>query len=65
MTDPVFVSIGALLLDEENPRLSEPNQGQHATLCAMARLQSSRLKVLAADIAEHGLDPSDLFIVIG
>ena len=64
MPDPTPISIADLLLDEENPRLDTPNQGQRETIRAMADFQGNRLQVLAKDIVDHGLDPSDLFIVM-
>lgn len=64
MPDSVPVPIVDLLLDEENPRLTTTHQGQRETIRAMATLQDSRLQALATDITEHGLDPSDLFIVM-
>lgn len=64
MPDPVPIPVADLLLDEENPRLDTPNQGQRETIRAMATLQDTRLQALAADIVQHGLDPSDLLIVM-
>ena len=56
--------IADLMLDEENPRLDTPNQGQRQTIRALASFQGTRLRALAADIVRYGLDPSDLFIVM-
>lgn len=53
-----------LLLDEQNPRLSQPNGGQNQTLHAMASMMDKKLAVLAADIVQNGLDPSTLSIVM-
>ena len=64
MPDPMPVPIADLLVDEENPRLSTPNQGQRETIRAMAAHQGIHLQNLATDIVKHGLDPSDLFIVM-
>ena len=64
MPDPMPIPVADLLLDEENPRLATPNQGQRETIRAMATFQGSRLQVLATDIVRHELDPSDLFIVM-
>ena len=64
MPDPMPVPITDLFLDEENPRLPIPNQGQRETIRAMATVQGNRLQVLANDIVRYGLDPSDLFIVM-
>ena len=64
MVDPIPIPLADLLLDEENPRLPTPNQGQRETIRAMANLQGPRLQALATDIVDYGLDPSDLFIVM-
>ena len=64
MPDPIPIAIVDLLLDEENPRLATPNQGQRETIRALAAFQGSRLQALATDIVDFGLDPSDLFIVM-
>ena len=64
MSDPIAVAVADLLLDEQNPRLAVPNQGQASTIRAMAEAQGNHLLVLATDIVNHGLDPSDLFIVM-
>ena len=64
MRDPMPIPVVDLFLDEENPRLATPNQGQRETIRAMAAFQGNRLQALAADIVEFGLDPSELFIVM-
>ena len=64
MPDPMPIPVTDLLLDEENPRLATPNQGQRETIRAMAEFQGSRLQALATDIVRHGLDPSELFIAM-
>ena len=64
MSDPVPVLISDLKLDEENPRLVTPNQGQHRTIRSLAASQGARLQALATDIVQYGLDPSDLFVVM-
>src|SRR5437868_3974152 len=53
-----------LLLDGENPRLPEPNKGQRAVLQELAAHQGKKLLALAKDIEKHGLNPSDLPIVM-
>ena len=53
-----------LRIDEENPRISQPNVGQNKALFALAKHLGSKLVALAADIAEHGLDPSSLMVVM-
>ncbi len=64
MSDPIAVPVTDLLLDEQNPRLAVTNQGQDSTIRAMAESQGNHLLALATDIVDHGLDPSDLFIVM-
>ena len=63
---PDFLSIPAanLLVDEQNPRLSQPSTGQRETIRALAEYQGRKLQILAADILENGLDPSELTIVM-
>lgn len=63
MPDQVPIPVTDLWLDEENPRLATPNQGQRETIRALAVSQGNRLQALATDIVEFGLDPSELFIV--
>ena len=58
MPDSTPIAIADLLLDEENPRLATPSQGQRGTIRAMATFQDARLQALATDIVNHGLDPS-------
>ena len=53
-----------LLIDEENPRILEPNSGQHKAVQALAQNQGRKLPRLARDIIEHGLNPSELPIVM-
>ena len=57
------IQVANLLLDTENPRLSTPNNGQRETLRELAGIQGTKLRVLAEDILNHGLDPSELTIV--
>lgn len=52
-----------LQIDEENPRILEPNVGQPKALHAIAEETKGKLLIHAADIAKHGLDPSALLIV--
>jgi hypothetical protein len=53
-----------LLIDEENPRISQPNVGQNKAQQALASHQQRKLQVLAKDIVLHGMDPSNLPIVM-
>lgn len=53
-----------LLVDEMNPRLQQPNAGQNKAQEALARVLGKKLVVLAKDIVSHGLNPTDLPIVM-
>jgi|SRR5579859_1147831 len=53
-----------LLIDELNPRLEQPNVGQHKALQELARFLGRRLQVLAKDIVDYGIDPATLPIVM-
>ena len=65
MSDIIDIPVADLLFDEENPRLASPNQGQRETLRSLATNQGTKLRVLAEDILIHGLDPTELMMVIG
>lgn len=64
MPDTVPIAPADLLIDEENPRISQPNSGQHQTLQSLAQSLGPKLQALAADIVRSGLDPSNLPIVM-
>jgi hypothetical protein len=53
-----------LLIDEENPRISQPNAGQQRALQTLAQHLDRKLVVLAGHIVQHGIDPSTLPIVM-
>jgi hypothetical protein len=53
-----------LLIDEQNPRISQPNVGQHKAQQALAQNQQRKLLILARDIVQYGLNPSDLPLVM-
>lgn len=53
-----------LLIDEQNPRLEQPNAGQTKAQEALAGLLGKKLAVLANDIVTHGVNPTDLPIVM-
>lgn len=53
-----------LLIDEENPRISQPNVGQNGAIQALAQRQGRKLLELAKDILVHGLNPAELTIVM-
>jgi hypothetical protein len=58
------ISPADLLIDEQNPRISQPNVGQHRAIQALAQRQRRKLLMLARDIVNYGLNPSELSIVI-
>ena len=64
MPDFVMVPVADLLLDEQNPRLSQPSSGQREAIRSLAETQGRKLQALASDILDHGLDPSDLIIAM-
>ncbi len=64
MAESISVPTANLLLDSGNPRLGASSNGQRETLRALAEEQGSKLRVLAADIVEYGLDPSELTIIM-
>ena len=64
MVDVIDVQVASLIFDEENPRLPSPNQGQREILRALATNQGAKLRALADDILEYGLDPSELMVVL-
>jgi hypothetical protein len=58
------ISPADLLIDEQNPRISQPNVGQHRAIQALAQRQGRKLVMLARDIVNNGgLNPSELPIV--
>ena len=64
MAETLQIAPAELLLDSQNPRLSQPNTGQHQTLQAIAKLLQHKLTTMAADIVQYGLDPSTIPIVV-
>ena len=63
MPELITVSPSVLLLDPQNPRLSQPSTSQHEIHKAIAHQQNHKLVTLASDIVEHGLNPGDLSLV--
>jgi hypothetical protein len=63
MPDIERITVADLTFDEQNPRLSIPNEGQRSALRAMATVQGPKLRALVEDIVTYGLDPSELPIV--
>lgn len=64
MSEILSIPISSLLLDAENPRLPQPNVGQREALRALATQQNRKLIALARDIVQHGINPTELPIVI-
>jgi hypothetical protein len=64
MPQTISLTLPDLFVDVENPRISEPNQTQRDALRAIAQHQQRKLVALARDILEHGLNPSELPIVM-
>ena len=64
MPDTLPLSPIDLLIDEQNPRIQPPNEGQHKAIQSLAIHQKRKLQKLARDIVNHGLNPSELFIVM-
>lgn len=64
MADIRSIAPSNLLVDAENPRLSQPNEGQREAMRALAELMPRKVLALAKDIVENGLNPADLSIVM-
>lgn len=64
MADTQALVPADLLIDEENPRISQPNRGQRKALEGIAEHLGKKLLTLAGDIVGNGLDPSNLPIVM-
>lgn len=64
MSDVSSIPPSNLLVDETNPRLLQPNEGQREAMRALAKSMPGKIFKLAKDIVENGLNPADLPIVI-
>lgn len=64
MPEIASISLTDVLIDTQNPRLEQPNTGQREALRAFAAHQKGKLIALAKDIISHGLNPSELPIVM-
>ncbi len=64
MSEVLSIAPSNLLVDAENPRLSQPNEGQREAMRAVAKLMPRKILTLAKDIVERGLNPADLPIVM-
>ena len=56
MPELVSIPLADLIVDEANPRLATPYEGQRETLRALAQIQGPKLRVLAEDILTHGME---------
>ncbi len=64
MAERVEIPTSDLRIDEENPRLPQPNLGQREAFRANAGVQGRKLLALARHIRNYGLDLGDLPIVM-
>lgn len=64
MATTLQVPISALLVDDKNPRLPQPNLGQREAQRAIADDQQRKLAKLAEDIVAFGLNLAELPIVM-
>jgi hypothetical protein len=65
MAETLSIRPADLLIDEQNPRITLPNAGQHKALQSLANLQQSKLQKLAEHIVNNnGTNPADLMIVM-
>jgi hypothetical protein len=64
MAEIVRIPIADLLLDAENPRLAGERATQQETALNLAQQQGDAMVRLAADIVEHGVDPTTLPAVV-
>ena len=58
------IRISNILIDDHNPRLGHTTSDQTEAIRALAMRQGSKLLALTRDIVQHGLNPSDLPIVM-
>ena len=58
------IPVANLVADSRNPRIAPTNEGNRETLRALAKIQGRKLQFLADDIKEHGLNPSELTVVM-
>ncbi|HEX4144658.1 MAG TPA: hypothetical protein VHY91_14220 [Pirellulales bacterium] len=64
MAEYLGIAPSNLLVDSENPRLSQPNEGQRETMRALAKAMPGKIVALAKDIVAEGLSLSELPIVM-
>lgn len=58
------IATADLLLDNRNPRLIKPGQGQRNTIRELASTQGRKLRALARDIVVYGLNPAEVTLVM-
>jgi hypothetical protein len=58
MAETLQIQPSNLLIDAENPRLPQPNEGQRDAQRALAQHQQKKLIALAGDIVQNGLTSS-------
>ncbi len=63
MATTLQIPISALLVDDKNPRLPQPNLGQRDAQRAIAQDQQRKLVKLAEDIVAYGMNQAELLIV--
>jgi|SRR5579883_330547 len=64
MADVSLIRVTDLLVDDQNPRLSQSHEGQRDALRKIAHEQDRKLLKLAGDIYEYGVSPLDLLAVM-
>lgn len=64
MPETLSISPSALLIDEQNPRISQPNAGQTKALQSLAALLEGKLQRLADHIVANGINLADRPIVM-
>lgn len=64
MAEIIVLTLADLLINAQNPRLPNPNEGQREALRSLAGHMKRKLLVLAQDILESGLNPADLPFVM-
>jgi hypothetical protein len=65
MSEIITVSPADLLIDNENPRISEEGLSQREAMRAVAQDQNGKLLALAEDIVTYGRrNPADLPIIV-
>jgi hypothetical protein len=64
MPETVPLSPADLLIDEQNPRISQPNAGQLKAQQSLANLLQVKLQKLAEHIVANGTNPGDLPFVM-